>query len=370
MGEQRDGLGGPGTSSTPAARYGTVDVTVIDLSRPDVQVAVPAVALHDDVAVHPEDVPIATGWDLKDGRLCRGDVCVPTPVRPVDATADGPVSITAVADALGTPAVVDVAARLVVLGVAPAQRVATITEMRLPPIALPTTGGDTLQLDELRGRKTLLVAWASWCGCRYDLPRWQELHDELAPSGFAIVGVAVDEDVADVRPWVDDAGVRFPVVVDRDHRVVDALSITHVPTVLWCDEDGTIVRPNTVAFADDTFTSVHGVRAEPHLTALRRWVHDDDAGIDAATAAARAPLPSFDAQLARAEFAAAVHLHRRGDDTGAARHFDRAEQLAPDDFTIRRASMPLRGRNPFGPEFFAWYEEWRARGEPGYDHMR
>lgn len=356
---------GDSTGSTA----GTTAVTVVDLGRPDGAGSVEMWPTDDGYHVDPSDLEAVTGWHLTTGGLCRGDVCValPATARPEDPSA--PVAVATVADVLGLPLVVDVDARLVVVGVPPTERAATLAELRTPPFTLPRSDGGTLCADDLRGRKTLLVAWASWCGCRYDLPRWQEVHDELAPHGFGVVGVAVDEDVDSVRPWVDDAGVRFPVVVDSDHRLVEAFAMTHVPTVVWLDEDGAVVRPNTVAFADDTFTSVHGVRSAPHLDALRRWVVDGDAGTDDGEAARRTPEPSFDAQLARAEFAAAVTLLRRGDHAGAARHFDAAERLAPDDFTIRRASMPLRGRNPFGPEFFDWYAEWRARGEPGYDHM-
>jgi hypothetical protein len=73
-------------------------------------------------------------------------------------------------------------------------------------------------------------------------------------------------------------------------------------------------------------------------------------------------LPSAETQLARAERALAWRLHQRGREDAAKRHFERAGRLAPQDWTIRRGSMPIVGQNPFGPEFFALAKE----GAPSY----
>jgi hypothetical protein len=63
-------------------------------------------------------------------------------------------------------------------------------------------------------------------------------------------------------------------------------------------------------------------------------------------------------------FRVAAHLRRTGDASAAAEHFERAGELAPHDWTIRRATMPLVGDDPFGEKFFEIYKEWDEAGRP------
>src|SRR5438034_609821 len=72
-----------------------------------------------------------------------------------------------------------------------------LTSAELPDIVLPDRHGREFALSSLRGRKALLVTWASWCGCRFDLSGWRKLREELHPRGLEVVSVALDTGGAD-----------------------------------------------------------------------------------------------------------------------------------------------------------------------------
>ncbi len=136
--------------------------------------------------------------------------------------------------------------------------------------------------------------------------------------------------------------------------------------MIWIDENGRIVRPNDVQFGTDTFTAFHGKKSEPFLNAIRAWVRDGRGAREAVDARKLQLLPTPEHQLARAEFSVAWYLHRKGRTEAAEGHFNRAGELSPHDWTIRRGSMPIRGIDPMGPRFFELYQEWEAAGSPSY----
>jgi hypothetical protein len=140
----------------------------------------------------------------------------------------------------------------------------------------------------------------------------------------------------------------------------------NVPTTVWVDEAGRIVRPNDVGFGTDTFRHLTGIDSGRYLGVLQAWVRGDAPAPDADRIRARQALPTPADQQARAEFALGAWLYERGRAAAAARHFERAGELAPHDFTIRRGSMPMRGIDPMGPEFRAMFRAWTEAGRPYY----
>lgn len=322
------------------------------------------------VWVPPSDLAAATGWTLEPVGLCQGDRCIPTDLNPGLVGDDGRVDLARLAPLAGGLLVVDAAERVAVLGASAGTRAAELASGLAPDFTLPDLDGEPFSLDEMRGRKTLVVAFASWCGCRYDLPAWQALDDELAPDGLEVVAVAIDEDPAAVRPFTE--GIGMPVLIDRDRTFAERYALTNVPAVVWIDEEGRLVRPPDVAFGSEDFVEYHKIDSADHREALRRWVREGTVPADAG-GADRSWTPTDEEQLAHLHYRLALHLWRAGagHEDAAARHFDRAAALAPLDFTVRRAQLPLRGKDPFlGEEFQALFAEWEQAGRPYHGKPR
>jgi hypothetical protein len=195
---------------------------------------------------------------------------------------------------------------------------------------------------------------------------WQALHEELGPLGFTVITVALDKTAEDARPWIEAARPTHPSLIDTRHALADLYNIVNVPTSLWIDEQGRIVRPNDVAFGTDTFRQITSIDSAKYLAALRGWVRGEAPALPAARARQLQPVPSAADQEARAEFGLAEWLWEQGRHDAAERHFVRAGELAPHDFTIRRGSMPMRGVDPMGPRFIEMVQAWAQAGHRYY----
>jgi hypothetical protein len=105
----------------------------------------------------------ATGWTLKPQGLCKDEVCVPLPPGREDELVRGArVDIAALWRHLGQPAVHSDRGHVWVLGASARDRAARLRSLQAPDFALPDVTGRRHSLSDHRGKKVLLVTWASW----------------------------------------------------------------------------------------------------------------------------------------------------------------------------------------------------------------
>ena len=146
---------------------------------------------------------------------------------------------------------------------------------------------------------------------------------------------------------------------------------------LGAAETGSLLSARHVLLAERCSASARcgvagpGIRAHAdgpakHLGALRAWVRGEAPPLPKARTQALQSLPTDTDQQARAEFGLGRWLFECGRSEAAARHFERAGELAPHDFTIRRGTMPMRGIDPMGPAFREMLGAWTKAGNPYY----
>jgi hypothetical protein len=221
---------------------------------------------------------------------------------------------------------------------------------------------------------------------------WQEVRSELHPQGIEIVTIALDTGGLEAAgPWIDMAKPEHPSLIDEAHLLDELLGVVNVPSGVWVDERGLMVRPpepafpGRVGFTDielpselppvlqETLREAAKIRVEPerYLTALRDWVAN---GADSRFAlspdeviARSAPRPP-EVSEAAACFELGQHLHRAGHCDDAVRWFREAHRLAPDNWTYRRQAWsfldPLQG--PTDEYEGDWLSDVRKIGAENY----
>ena len=204
---------------------------------------------------------------------------------------------------------------------------------------------------------------------------WQELRAELYPQGVEVVTVALDTGGADAAgQFIDAAAPEHPSLIDAEHRLDELLGITNVPTGVWIDEAGILVRPPETAHPGksvlremmrgqetpenlpphvlEMLAETAKIRVKPkrYGEALRDWAAngaESEYALSPDEVIERSRPRTPESSEAAAHFALGQHLHRAGDVDAARAHFREAHRLDPDNWTYRRQAWsfedPLQG---------------------------
>jgi tetratricopeptide (TPR) repeat protein len=211
-----------------------------------------------------------------------------------------------------------------------------------------------------------------------DLPVWQTLYNELGSKGFVPISVAFDSDGnRAVEPWITAANPTYPCLIDRAHIVAELYDMVNVPTAVWIDERGKIVRPSEPAGVTDAFRTMDRKtfampaealeelqsKRKAYVDAIRDWIVNGSASRFALTpdeVLRRMHAPNDDHVRAAANFRLGQYLYDNGDKDAAQRYFEEAKRLRPESWNYKRQAWSLKDPgNPLsasGPEFWSAVE--------------
>lgn len=93
--------------------------------------------------------------------------------------------------------------------------------------------------------KVLLINfWASWCeACIAEMPSINALYDDFKDKGFLVLGVNLDENPKAVAPkYVKMLNMKFPIGIDPDNKLSEALNVSALPHTVIIDVNGKILH--------------------------------------------------------------------------------------------------------------------------------
>ncbi len=111
--------------------------------------------------------------------------------------------------------------------------------------AIDLATGDSVSFRErYKGAVTLVNIWATWCiPCRVEMPAMERVYQDLAPRGFKIAAVSIDEGSPEgVTAFAQELGLSFDMLHDRSTAVQQTYQTTGVPESFLINRDGIIVK--------------------------------------------------------------------------------------------------------------------------------
>jgi tetratricopeptide (TPR) repeat protein len=196
--------------------------------------------------------------------------------------------------------------------------------------------------------------------------------------------------------YLERANPSHPSLIDKEHRVDELLGVVNVPSGVWVDEEGVIVRPPEAAFPEgsinampadalpaipdnldpylhDVLTEARKIRtdAATYNAALRDWAATGKASryaLSREEVVERSRPRPAEASRAAAHFELGQHLYRQGDVDGAVPHFREAHRLQPDNWTYKRQAWSMARRDQGPTELYDgdWVSDVRQIGAENY----
>jgi thiol-disulfide isomerase/thioredoxin len=114
---------------------------------------------------------------------------------------------------------------------------------RIPSFIIKDISGREISPATLRGKVVLLDFWATWCPpCRKEIPHFNQLYAKYRDQGLMIVGLALDENAADVTAFSRQLAIEYPLALASKEVQQQFGGIEVYPTAFLVDREGAVIK--------------------------------------------------------------------------------------------------------------------------------
>jgi peroxiredoxin len=116
-----------------------------------------------------------------------------------------------------------------------------------PNFVLQDRNGEKVRLSDYAGKIIALNFWATWCSpCKLDISWLNELQARDAGRGFAVIGIALDEEGWPViEPFLSKFRVNYRVLLGNRHISELYGGVDVLPMIFLIDKSGRIADVHT-----------------------------------------------------------------------------------------------------------------------------
>ena len=108
-----------------------------------------------------------------------------------------------------------------------------------------TTSGQPIDLAQYKGKTVLVAFWATWAGpAKQNLPELAKTYQKYNGKGFEIVGVAMDNEKADLDAFLKSNPLPWPEIFEpggMESRLATEDGVISLPTMILVGPDGKVV---------------------------------------------------------------------------------------------------------------------------------
>jgi len=98
------------------------------------------------------------------------------------------------------------------------------------------------RLSDSRGHVVIVNFWATWCPpCRAEMPSLQSAWEQLKKQGIQVLGIDVGEDEETIFQFTANYPVEFPLLLDKNSRVINQWGVVGLPTTFVINPEGQII---------------------------------------------------------------------------------------------------------------------------------